>query len=117
MKLRSFTILKYLVILLFSFELLAPSFIASSERQGEERPQNYSFTNYTGTVDYLSALLYEENSSEERESKDSLYPSIYFFDVLNDLEKFKTQSVPRLVEKERFDTQPSLYTLHRVLRI
>lgn len=117
MGLRSNHILKYFIILLFSFELLAPAFTAVPLTQNFDKTAGTQYSNHINSLDYLTAFLFEESNSEEREGKDYDVEFLFVTDIFNELVKFEHTSTCRSYIQERISSQPSLYTLHRVLRI
>jgi len=68
-------------------------------------------------IDLIAHLIFEEVNNEEREGKDDYLISVCFVEVFNELQKFEPVHVTWSLAKDRFDTQPSLYTLHGVLLI
>lgn len=72
---------------------------------------------HEGTIDYLAVLLFEENNNEEREDKDFDIEFLFLSDTFSQLAKFQNTSTKKFTVQVRFDSQPSLYTLNRVLRI
>jgi len=120
MPLRYNKILKLFAILIFSFELLAPVLLmAKSKQTTNDSPATLScnITEQAKPADLLSQLLFEEVGSEEREGKDGCLLSVCFVEVYNQLQKFQPIQVTWFLPKDKFDTQPSLFTLHRVLLI
>jgi hypothetical protein len=93
-KLRKNNALKFFAILLFSFELLAPSLFGSTS--SELRIENDSKLTFAQSLHSLSSFfLLEERNEEEREGKDilfspSLYP-IYWFTVSQETKEFQSQ--------------------------
>lgn len=111
-------ILKFLAILLFSFELLAPACLPDHELGETRQPSDQASLNaLSPSFDYLSHLIFEEASSEEREGKDDVFTDLFVMDVFNVLVKFEPAEVTWQLPKEQFDTQPALYRLHRILLI
>ena len=117
MGLRSNSILKHFIILLFSFELLAPAFMTGPLTQHFDKSSDAQYSQHIGSLDNLTAFLFEESNSEEREGKDYDVEFLFVADTFNELEKFVQTSICRSYVQERINSQPSLYTLHRVLRI
>lgn len=118
MPLRYNKILKYLAILLFSFELLAPACLPDSESEQEFQLQDHArITAVSHSFDYIAQLLFEEASSEEREGKYDALTDLFGMDVFNVLVKFEPAEITWPLPKEHFDTQPALYRLHRILLI
>jgi hypothetical protein len=120
MPLRYNKILKLFAILIFSFELLAPfAFIASQKEATEDTPSKdgYSIRESIQSVDLLSHLIFEEVGSEEREGKNDCFISVCFVEVFSELKKFEPVRITWSVPKDQFDTQPSLFKLHRALII
>lgn len=118
MLLRYNKMLRVFAILLFSFELLAPAIVLGA-------PENTLTSENTMTqlreqsqpIDLIAHLIFEEVNNEEREGKDDYLISVCFIEVFNELQKFEPIQVTWSLPKDQFDTQPSLYTLHRVLLI
>jgi hypothetical protein len=74
------------------------------------------FSALNNSADYLASLLFEENN-EQREGKDYDAELLLVADVFNDLTKFFYTPEISSATQIRFDSQPSLYTRNRVLRI
>jgi hypothetical protein len=118
MLLRYNKILRIFAILLFSFEVLSPALLLGT-------PDNHLFevntithlTEQNQSIDLIAHLIFEEANNEEREDKDDFLISVCFIEVFNELQKFEPIQVTWSLPKDRFDIQPSLYTLHRVLLI
>lgn len=118
MLLRYNKILRIFAILLFSFELLVPAVLLGTPEDDlhAENPLSY-YSNQNPPLDLIAHLIFEEVNNEEREGKDDYLISVCFIEVFNELQKFEPVHVTWSLPKDRFDTQPSLYTLHRVLII
>lgn len=110
-------ILKFLAILLFSFELLAPACLPQESGETHSPRNQASLNDLSHSFDYISHLLFEEASSEEREGKDDVFTDLFVMDVFNALVKFESAEVTWQLPKEQFDSQPALYRLHRILLI
>jgi hypothetical protein len=121
MPLRYNKILKLFALLIFSFELLAPVALLVSKKDivanSSSSSNNYHIGESNQSVDLLSQLLFEEVSSEEREGKNDCLISVSFVEVFNELKKFEPVQITWSLPKDQFDTQPSLFTLNRVLLI
>ncbi len=118
MLLRYNKILRIFAILLFSFELLAPAVLLGSPESNLISEHTTShFSKQNQPLDLIAHLIFEEVNNEEREGKDDFLISVCFIEVFNELQKFEPVQVTWSLPKDRFDTQPSLYTLHRVLLI
>ncbi len=116
MPLRYNKILKFFAILLFSFEMLAPAvLLATPEATNSANSKNLNELNRS--VDFLSHLIFEEVSSEEREGKNECLISVCFIELFSELQKFQPVQITWSLPKEHFDTQPPLFTLHGVLLI
>jgi len=115
MLLKSNKILKLVAILLFLFELLAPAVFATTQ-SSEVKSESANFTSLSHSFDLFSGLIFEE-ASEEREGKDHTLTGICFVEIFSSLQKFKPANTAWLTPHQRFDVQPSLFTLHRVLLI
>lgn len=116
MLLKSNKILKIVAILLFSLELLAPAVFATSHPSSESKSENTNFESLPHSFDTFSNLIFEE-VSEEREGKNHALTGICFIEIFSTLHKFKSSNFTRLIPHQRFDTQPPLFTLNRVLLI
>lgn len=117
MPFRYSKILRLFAVLLFSFEMLAPAVLMAN-------PETYPESLYTKTlnkseqsIDFLTHLIFEEVNSEEREGKNDSVVGIGFIELFSELQKFEPIQVTWSLPKEHFDTQPPLFTLHRVLLI
>lgn len=117
MSLRSYHILKYLITLIFVFELLAPAIMARTQQEQAKKNTQTRVALHEGTIDYLELFLFEESNSEEREGKNLDIEFLFVADIFSDLAKFQDNTSYRIIEQVRFDSQPSLYTRNRVLRI
>lgn len=117
MSLRSYHILKYLITLIFVFELLAPTIMATPQQEQTEKNTQTRVSLHEGTIDYLELFLFEESNSEEREGKDLDIEFLFVADIFSDLAKFQDNTSYRIIEQVRCDSQPSLYARNRVLRI
>ncbi len=116
MPLRYNKILTLFAILLFSFELLAPSvLIAKAKRIEPDGTSTLGQSNQS--FDFLSHLIFEEVGSEEREGKNDCLMGPCFTEVFNNLQKFQPVHIPWSLTKKRFDTHPPLFALHGVLLI
>ncbi len=109
--------LKLFAILLFSFEMLAPAVLITSPETSLDSPNSKRLSESNRTVDLLAHLIFEEVGSEEREGKDDCLIGLNFTEVFNELQKFENTQITWSLPKDRFDTQPSLFKLHRVLLI
>jgi len=122
MRLRTSKALKFFAILLFSFEMMAPALISSS--QDADAPLDSRETIITSAghlTNFISSLLLEENNGEEeeRESKDHKTP-ICFIDFIVvqaiDLTINETRQTAWVEPHETTATRPPLFTLlHRYL--
>lgn len=118
MLLRYTKMLRVFAILLFSFELLAPAVLLGAPESNLTSENTLSqISEQNQSLDLIAHLLFEEVNNEEREGKDDFLISVCFIEVFNELQKFEPIQVTWSLPKDRFDTQPSLYTLHRVLLI
>jgi hypothetical protein len=117
MGLRSNSILKYFILLLFTFELLAPAFMGGPLAQRINKSSDTQYTQHAGSPDCLTAFLFEESNSEEREGKDYDVDFLFVADTFNVLKKFEQTNACRSYVQDRINSQPALYTLLRVLRI
>ncbi len=118
MLLRYNKILRILAIIIFSFELLAPAVLLGvPESETTSQNTNNQITEQNKPIDLIAHLIFEEVNNEEREGKDDSLISVCFIEVFNELQKFEPIQVTWSLPRDRFDIQPSLYTLHRVLLI
>ena len=118
MLLKYHKVLRIFAILLFCIEILTlVSSLGTSENHNVTGKGFVNIASNHQTLDLLNHLICEEVSSEERENKYDCFISVCFVEVFNELEKFQPVQITWLLPKERFDTQPSLFTLNRVLLI
>lgn len=118
MRLSHSKILKFLFILLFSFELFAPVLVpASSACQNSFSKATVQQAEQTQSFDFFSHFIFEEVSSEEREGKDDFLTGLCYRELFSELQKFETVQITWPLPKEHFDTHPPLFTLHRELLI
>lgn len=120
MPLRYNKILKLFAIFLFSFELLAPAALIAAPTDAFDSQKAQSISNLSESAqsfDLLSHLVFEEVNNEVREGKDDCFISVCFIEVFSQLQKFEPVVITWVLPKERFDIQPSLFTLHGVLII
>jgi hypothetical protein len=110
-------ILKFLAILLFSFEMLAPAVLVVTPEIQTERQTAKGLNESDRSIDFLTNLIFEEVSSEGREGKNDCLIGISFIELFSALQKFEPIQLTRSLHKEHFDTHPPLFTLHRVLLI
>jgi hypothetical protein len=118
MRLRTSKALKYFAILLFSFEMIAPALIAGNgEATATCDSRETTFTNAGHLTNFISSLLFEENSGEEeeRESKDHKTP-FYFTDFafaqVFDLVTIETRQTAWVEPHETSATQLPLFALY-----
>lgn len=118
MDLKHSKILKLAAILIFSFELLAPTIFACTELNSDLKAGQTKFNANPHSVTVFSNLLFEEVSNEEeREGRDHTLISFSFIEIFNVLQKFKSDNITLLLPVNRTERQPSLFTLYRVLLI
>jgi hypothetical protein len=119
MSLRYNKVLKLFAILIFSIELIVPTLVAAFEQDHVPTAKSGAqLTNVITSVDFLTTLLCEEASNEEeREGKDDYVICVAYTEVFSHLQKFEPSRITWTQPKEKFDIQPSLYRLHRVLLI
>lgn len=117
MLLRLNKILRIFAILLFSFEMLAPALWLGDHENSITQKSTIYISDQHQPSDLLTHLICEEANNEEREGKDDYLLSVCFVEVFNELQKFQSVQITWSLPKDRFDIQPSLYTLHRVLII
>ena len=110
--------LRIFAILLFRFELFAPALWLQNDNNAlTSQKSTFQFSEQTQPLDLITHLLFEEANNEEREGKDDFLIDVCYIEVFNVLQKFIPLQVNWSLPKDRFDIQPSLYTLHRVLLI
>jgi hypothetical protein len=122
MQLRKSKILKILAIILFSFELLAPSVFAfTPENDFDLCKGGRSTLSQAHLSSGLSAfLLFEELGEEEIEDKSDIPLDLTFFYTshLFDSRILKNGLSPSLAKTQRIaDTHPPLFVLYRVFLI
>jgi hypothetical protein len=117
MLLRYNKILRVFAILLFSFEMLAPALWLGDHQSNIDQKSTTFLSNSNQSIDLITHLICEEVNNEEREGKDHYLIDVCFVEVFNELQKFEPVKITWSLPKDRFDIQPSLYTLHRVLLI
>lgn len=117
MLLRHNKILRIFAILLFSFEMLAPELWLGDHESIVTQKSTTYVSDQNHSIDLISHLLCEEAGNEEREEKNDYLIDVCFVEVFNELQKFQPVQITWSLPKDRFDIQPSLYTLHRVLLI
>ena len=117
MHLRNNTILKFFAILLFSFELLAPSVLgANIEIPVMESTEKISI--HQSAIMFSSFLL-EERSEEEREGKDINLISFDFYLINWVTVSSKITDHQRSIfsNKEQYNTHPPFFILHHTFLI
>src|SRR5687767_7814327 len=121
MALRKSTLLKFFALLLFTFELLAPVYLASRvEGQGEESSHVQLQT--PTPLNVFSSFLYEEVGNEEgREGKEHqkafhYVTEVNFISVFNCRVQLDNVSQPECFSKQ-VSPYTSLNTLYSVFRI
>lgn len=109
--------LRIFAILLFSFEMLAPALWLGDHVSCITQKSTTCLSDQNQPIDLITHIICEEASNEEREGKDDYLIDVCFIEVFNELQKFQPVQITWSPPKDRFDIQPSLYTLHRVLLI
>ncbi len=109
--------LRIFAILLFSFEMLAPALWLGDHENSITQKSTTNYNDLHQPIDLITHIICEEANSEEREGKDDYLIDVRFVEVFNELQKFQPVQITWSLPKDRFDIQPSLYTLHRVLLI
>jgi hypothetical protein len=116
--------MKFLSVLLFLSELLAPAVFASvSDVSLAKEDSQVMLISTTHQQSLMALALFEESSSEgEREGKgsDEVFAFVdhtYCIELFNSLEKFEAVKAEIAPIKERFDIHPPLFTLHCVYTI
>jgi hypothetical protein len=118
MLLRFNKVLRVFAILLFSFELFAPALLLGAPEHDLNSKNSISqLSEQNPPIDLITHLIFEEINNEEREGKNDFLISVCFIEVFNELQKFEPVQITWSLPKDHFDTQPSLFTLHRVLLI
>src|SRR5258706_5212451 len=120
MQLRDNNVLKYLALLLFSLELLTPSFFQGGQ-SAEVRVKQDRFLQIQKQSSQQLFLFTEENEENEEWEADQKVPTLFFRQafVLPFL-KIVPQAPSTLdfiTQASNFETQPPLYTLHCLLLI
>lgn len=109
--------LRVLLLLIFSFELLAPSLVYGySESLPIACRGTHILAAKSKSVDVLSQILFEENNAEERSFINCAKP-VVLFEVFNKLEKFEPVNITWVLPKERYDSSPSIFNIHQVFLI
>lgn len=108
--------LKYLLILLFCLETAAPFFAESTFRQAQVTSY-ISHKAEAGQADLNSILLFSEPGTEERLEHGIFESNSFILEIFSELSKFEPIRVTWFLPQEKFNTQPPLFTLHRVLLI
>lgn len=98
-------------------ELLAPAFARPEVLHASQPDYQAYFTTESAHNNLCSLLFFEEQGSEERESKHTFANACAAIEIFNDLKKFKPVSITRIHPAEQSNSQPLLFTLHRVFRI
>lgn len=114
MLLRNNSLLKFLAILLFVFELLAPSILhATAKEMVVESGEQICITHTH--LGFLSYLLIEEKSEE----KNLLISSIDFHKGISPFQALcsPTVEITPIHHKAKFDTHPPLYKLFDSFRL
>lgn len=108
--------LKYLLILLFSFEAVVPAFSEISATHAET--SGYAgIKEESNLFDLFSILYICEPGTEERTEKGVLEVNSSFLEIFSSLIKFEPIFITWILPQEKFNSQPPLFTLHRVLLI
>ncbi|MBI3221445.1 MAG: hypothetical protein HYZ44_18185 [Bacteroidetes bacterium] len=110
--------MKFFAILLFSFELLAPSLLSASSREATiSDSSKRSFSVAQSNI--YSFFFLEECNEEEREGKDALPLSIelYSFKNLSFASNTRSIHIAPDANQNLFDTHPPLYQLNQTFLI
>jgi hypothetical protein len=122
MRIRHYKVLKFIAIILFSFELLAPSMFASAcKNDGEVEQHGKDILTPALGLGFSTFLLFEEiGEEEEREGRGDvafsfadLYPSRFYGYPSNSL----GVGLSLTNAKRMFDTHTPLFKLHRAFLI
>jgi hypothetical protein len=118
MQLRNSSVLKFFAILLFSFELLAPTLLSAGNQEATMSDSSKKSLS-VAQANIYSFLFLEECNEEEREGKDALPLFIEFYSVRNLAFANNTCSIniPLHSKQNLFDTHPPLYQLNQTFLI
>jgi len=116
MKVRKSTILKFLSLLLFSFELLSPIVLHAGNVSPAAHHGEASISSTSHDFGFFSLFLIEETNNEKEGEEDENKRIFSFIDftyieVFNVLEKFRTIPIICSISEDRSNAQPSLLTL------
>jgi hypothetical protein len=116
MKVRKSTILKFLSLLLFSFELLSPIAHHAGNVSHVTHHGETSISSTAHDFGFFSLFLIEETNNEKEGEEDENKRIFSFIDftyieVFNVLEKFRTLLIISSIPEDGSNTQPSLLTL------
>ncbi len=120
MQLRNNNVLKYLALLLFSMELLTPSFFQAGQ-SAEIRAKRDFFLQIQKQNSQQFLLFAEENEENEESEADHQVPTLFFNQTfVLPFSKIVPQvpcTLHFITQASIFDTHPPLYTLHCLLLI
>lgn len=119
MRLRTSKTLKIFIILLFSFEMMAPAFINAEPEPTGARTYVIHTSHFNNCINFL---LMEENSSEEEKDDRDHKPLMGFTDLgfivtFLEMADAGSQTIHFTPIHERVGSQPPLFTLHRTFLI
>ena len=113
MRLREHTILKFLAIILFTFELLAPPIFSSFLLTESPSSAEGSYLHASSHGSALAFLVGEQMNEEEREGHEDdiiLFHVNSFGSYLTSVKR-KSNHFPSITQTEKFEAHP-LYKLH-----
>jgi hypothetical protein len=118
MQLRNNHLLKIFAILLFSFELLAPTLLSGHCQEATMSDSSKKSLSVAQSNIYYFLFL-EECNEEEREGKDALPPSLELHAFKNLAFSNHTRGTSRPLHSKQslFDTHPPLYQLNQTFLI
>jgi hypothetical protein len=120
MALRKSAFLKFLALLLFTFELLAPVYLSTRVDEQDEESSHLQL-HTASPLSIFSSLLYEAGSEEEREGKEHQktfhhVAEVNFISVFNSRVQQDNVTQPECLSKQ-LTLHTSLNTLYSVFRI
>ncbi len=118
MQLRNSHLLKIFALLLFSFELLAPTILSAHFQEATVSDSSKKSLSAPQASIY-SFLFLEECNEEEREGKDALPVALelYAFKNLAFNSHTRGTNIPLHSKQNLFDTHPPLYQLNQTFLI
>lgn len=113
---KTIHLLKYLIILLFCFEIAVAGFSGIPSRNSET-PSYESKEAEKNVIDNPSLLFISEPVSEEQVEKEVFEASAFFLATFSELIKFKPVLVTWVFPENKVTGHPPLFTLFHVLLI